>query len=120
MIKRQSLLLVTACMLFFFVSHGQNSAVTETTEPYPKTEVIKHFLNDNVVEYSFHSNKILLEQNKERWEYRFKLAYPEIKEINLNTATQEVTVSFPGNHEEETFSSLLKRFNCVDFIVVTD
>ena len=113
------LLLVLSVTLTPLV-YGQNRKARQVAQSQVVSDVTKELLNNEAVKYSFHSNKLLLEDQIESIKDRFKSRYTEINSIEIEITTQQVTIVMDQIHSKDVLKSILNRFNCFEYLIVSE
>ncbi|PCJ24074.1 MAG: hypothetical protein COA97_10520 [Flavobacteriales bacterium] len=104
--KQKTVYLVILLFSICFIQAQSNSSTLELST------VIVHRENiaNPYLEYSFKSKKLIVQEKIERWESRYKIMFPEIKEIDLDATEQLVTIIINKNHSQETLNKIIIRF----------
>lgn len=128
-------LLVLLCLLFASTALSQNnsrvpetmgnpsSARTETeqvnvVDNSPIIAIVTENSDQSNLIYSFVSNKMIVEEQIDRLESRFKTMYPSIIEIEMSSSDQIITLTLPNTHTPEELLAIIKRFNFTDYQIV--
>ena len=113
-------------LAFIPIANAQNSKSHNT---YPETPPQEKVSNEgteqaiaalersslnNSYNYQFTSNRLLSEFKAEQWEIRFPPMFPIIEEIQIDPASQLVSLTLPMSHTEEELLDIVKKFGYAD------
>lgn len=118
--NNQLLLLIVFFAAFMPFTYGQSGKTNQITQSQIVSKVLKESLDTETVKYSFRSNKLLLENQIESIEERLQSHYVEISSIEIELSTQQVTIILLKDHSNDVLSSILNRFNCFEYLIVSE
>lgn len=90
----------------------------ETTSPQSTIAQIQKQETGTSFVYSFVSNRLLTDERATQWESRFFLAFPILEDIQIDSQTQDVTLTLPNSHTDQELRDMIEKFGYTDFQVV--